>query len=171
MKPFLPSFPVSPIVRVLAILGFFIGCLAGPGARGQGHHHGGWCGTPAPSIESKRAFVEMIKQAEQEISQQKSTVPTKYIPISVWIFRNAAGERSMTRNQINQILARANRDFLPIKTQFFISNISDCSVDNSLYNMALTEVNTDQIRNLCRSGTSINLYIPKTINGGLSTRT
>ena len=154
MKPFLPSFPVSPIVRVLAILGFFIGCLAGPGARGQGHQHGGWCGTPAPSLESKRAFVEIIKQIEKSRGMAKVAALDVWVPLTFW--RVVGTTTPFTDAHINLLLAELNKDFQRVGIKFFLRSSGTVSAP-TFFN--LKECDYDNLFSRAHDDSSINIYL------------
>ena len=120
MNQILPPFLTSPLVRVLAILGFFIGCLAGPGARGQ---H--LCGTASPTpvqYENTKTAIVQLKANLAAKAQKAGTIV--WVPLRIHIARRSNGSMDSGKEvdlvAINTALAYANRKFLPADIQFFI---------------------------------------------------
>ena len=168
MKPFLPSFPVSPIVRVLAILGFFIGCLAGPGARGQG-----LCGTPgltpAQLEESKAAMVRIKAQMADKAANDLT-----WVPLRIHVVRKSNGTfswwRSITLNDINASLAYVNRKFRSANIQFFVMGSGAGAIDwidsDELYDLPYSTENQASENQLCNTrdvSNALNIYFVKSI--------
>jgi hypothetical protein len=149
-------------VCVLLVLA---GWLAGSGAWAQ-QQSGGWCGTPSPGLASKQAFVAMIRQAEASRVGARVAANMTYVPITAWILKNSANQKAMTLSRLNQSIGQANQDFRAAQIQFFLLDVTEVAVEDTLFNINLNDNATQRLYNQANSLKSVNLYLVNKIGGG-----